>query len=174
MSDRFHEYRFAVPGFRYVAGCRDGRHRSAVVTGFPDSFSTVPAAVQVTAGGRRVTVSGFLFMRGPVLCFSGTGRNAALIPWTGHRPRLATLARRLIGATAWGFGCPGVHWELPSEHAAQLFKGVNDFVCLGVPPAWISKNPPAREVWRRMTHDDCNRLTRFFSKLERFALLTGE
>lgn len=173
MGDRFHEYRF-TPGARMPAECRDGRRRSAVVTGLAD-YSTAPAAVQVTAGGRRVTVSGFLVFGSPtVLEFVATGRNAQFMPWTGHRPRVANLARDLIGATAWGFACPGVHWALPSEHARQLYDGVNNFVCLGVSPAWISKNPTAREIWRRMSHDDCNRLTRFFLKLERFALLAGE
>ncbi len=179
MADRFHSVTFR-PGDRHAALCRDGRRRSAVVTAWPD-YSAAPAAIQVTAGGRRVTVSGFLtFRRSPVtgmpdgLEFTGTGRNAALIPWTSHRPRVANLGRRLISATAWGFACPGVHWELPSEHAGKLFLGVEDFLILGRSPAWISKNPPAREVWRGLTHADCCKLTRFFAKLERFARLAGE
>ena len=179
MADRFHDLTFR-PGDRHVAECRDGRRRSAVVTAWPD-YSAAPAAVQLTAGGRRVTVSGFLSFRRSavlglpaVLEFTGTGRNATLIPWTSHRPRVANVGRRLISATSWGFACPGVHWALPSEHAAQLFRGVHEFVCLGLPPAWISKNPPAREVWRGLSHADCCKLTRFFSQLERFAQLAGE
>lgn len=179
MGERFHSLTFR-PGDRHVAECRDGRRRSAVVTGWPD-YSAAPAAVQLTADGRRLTVSGFLTFRRStvvgmpdVLEFTGTGRNADRMPWTGHRRRTADLARRLIAATSWGFACPGVHWELPSEHAAQIFRGVNEFVCLGTSPAWISKNPPAREVWRGLTHADCCRLTRFFAKLERFLSLAGE
>lgn len=179
MGDRFHSLTFR-PGDRHVAECRDGRRRSAVVTGWPD-YSSAPAAVQLTVGGRRLTVSGFLtFRRSPVtgmpdgLEFTGTGRNADRMPWTGHRRRTADLARRLIGATSWGFACPGVHWTLPSEHAGQLAKGCRYHVETGCPPPWTAGNPVAHEICRKLKRGDHSNLARFYSKLERFLLLAGE
>jgi hypothetical protein len=173
MGDRFHEYRF-TPGARMPAECRDGRRRSAVVTGLAD-YSTAPASVQITAGGRRRTVSGFLsFRSSTVLEFVGTGRNADLVPWTGHRRRTADLARRLISATAWGFACPGVNWELPSEHAGKLAGGCRHHVETGCPPPWTAGNPVAHEICRKLKRGDHLNLARFYSKLERFLLLAGE
>jgi hypothetical protein len=138
-------------------------------------YSSAPSAVQLTVGGRRRTVSGFLsFRSSTVLEFTGTGKNAALIPWTGHRRRIADLARRLIAATAWGFSCPGVYWGLPSEHAGKLAGGCRYHVETGCPPPWTAGNPVAHEIYRKLKRSDLADLARFYSKLERFLLLAGE
>ena len=172
MSERFHVVTFR-PGDRHSAICRDGRERSAIVTGWPD-YSTARAAVQIRDKGRRFTVSGFITFGRSGLEFVGTGCHRQLIPLTGHRPRTAELARRLISATAWGFACPGVHWDLPSAHAAELAQGCFDHLIIGCPPPWTAGNPVAHEIFRKLARADIEQLARFYLKLEGFLLLADE
>ena len=108
------------PGRRLPVVCRDGITRQAIATGY--AGYGLPAAVQVTSGGKRRTVSGTVyplpFSRLPT--FYATGRNSDLIGWTAHKPRLAKLARKLIMATAYGKGAPGYIWDSGADHAAAL------------------------------------------------------
>lgn len=161
------------PGRRLPVVCRDGVTRSAVCTAYANLI--LPAAVQVYAGGKRRTVSGFIAVwRGdekPLLRFNATGANAGLIPWTAHKPRLAAVARKLIAATAYGPLSKG----LPSNHAAALADVCRtEAAGLTEPegqesPGWI-----ARRLLSRLWEEDCNRLALFFDRLERFQSAAGE
>lgn len=89
------------PGRRLPVVCRDGITRSAVITGQADTWFSLPAAVQVTAGGKRRTVAGFLSYDVNGVCRFHAylyRANHVFIPWTAHKPRLAAAARRLMGA----------------------------------------------------------------------------
>lgn len=163
------------PGRRLPAVCRDRVTRSAVITGHSaEYFGPYPAAVQVYAGGKRRTVSGFLShdMAGKV-CFRAYlyRANHALIPWTSHKPRLAKLARKLIAATAYSKTAEG----LPSDHAAALADVCRtEAAGLTEPsgtesPGWI-----ARRLLRRLWEEDVNRLARFFDTLGRLQSSAGE
>jgi len=162
------------PGKRLPALCRDGLTRSAVITGHADTWFSIPAAVQVTSGGKRRTVAGFLShdMAGTV-CFRAYlyRSNHALIPWTAHKPRLAKLARKLISATAYSKTAEG----LPSDHAAALADVCRtEAAGLTEPagqesPGWI-----ARRLLRRLWCEDLNRLALFFDRLGRLQSDAGE
>jgi len=176
-----------LTGRRYSVLCRDGINRMAVRTsnGFLETFR---GSVQVTVAGKRRTVAGFISCTGQrlnatpellrqlslpefVYQFTGTGTNAALIPWTSHKPRLAKLARKLIAATAYSKTAEG----LPSDHAAALADVCRtEAAGLTEPrgqesPGWI-----ARRLLRRLWEDDVNRLARFFDRLGRFQSAAGE
>jgi hypothetical protein len=162
------------PGNRLPALCRDGVTRSAVITGHADTWFSTPAAVQVTSGGKRRTVAGYLThdLDGKV-CFRAYlyRSNHALIPWTSHKPRLAKLARKLIAATAYSKTAEG----LPSDHAAALADVCRtEAAGLTEPsgtesPGWI-----ARRLLRRLWEEDVNRLARFFDTLGRLQSSAGE
>ena len=162
------------PGKRLPALCRDGVTRSAVITGQADTWFSLPAAVQVTSGGKRRTVAGSLYhdIEGKV-CFGAYlyRANHALIPWTSHKPRLAKLARKLIAATAYSKTAEG----LPSDHAAALAD-----VCrteadgLTEPSGQESPGWVARRLLRRLWEEDVNRLARFFDTLGRLQSAGGE
>lgn len=152
------------PGRRLPVVCRDGITRTAVCTGFANLV--VPAAVQVYAGGKRRTVSGFIAVwRGdekPTLKFNATGANAGLIPWTAHKPRLAAAALRLIKATAYGRGAPGYIWDCPADHSAALARGC---ILWFATSEWPQGGFAARAVLRRLPPDVLPQLCRFFDKL---------
>lgn len=150
------------PGRRLPVVCRDGVTRSAVCTGH--AGHGLPAAVQIYAGGKRRTVSGTVYPLpfSRLLSFYATGANAALIPWTAHKPRLAAAALRLIKATAYGRGAPGYIWDCPGDHSAALARG-----CI----LWFAKSDwpeggfAARAVLRRLPPAVLPQLCRFFDKL---------
>lgn len=154
------------PGRRLPVVCRDGITRQAVRTG-TGWLNTWPAAVQVYAGGKRRTISGWITAG----TFEAKGANAGLIPWTAHKPRLAKLARKLIAATAYGPLSKG----LPSDHAAALADLCRtEAAGLVEPngqesPGWI-----ARRLLRRLWSEDVNRLALFFDRLERLQSAAGE
>ncbi len=178
------------PGRRLPVVCRDGVTRSAVCNSWGGEVygASCFAAVQVSVAGKRRTVSGFISCTGQrlnatpellrqlglpafVYRFTGTGTNAALIPWTAHKPRLAKLARKLIVATAYSKTAEG----LPSDHAAALADVCRtEAAGLTEPagqesPGWI-----ARRLLRRLWEDDVNRLARFFDTLGRLQSAAGE
>jgi hypothetical protein len=146
------------PGNRLPAVCRDGVTRSAVITGQADTYFSLPAAVQVTAGGKRRTVSGFV-TKGS---FEAKGSNAALIPFTRHKPRLAAAALRLIKATAYGHGAPGYIWDYAGDHAAALAGGCRHYYGTG---QWPEGGCAARAVLRRLPAELLPRLVVYFYKL---------
>jgi len=150
------------PGKRLPVVCRDGVTRQAVATGFANYCPRV--AVQVTAAGKRRTVTGILFK--DVLpnhfCFIAGGANAELIPWTAHKPRLAKLALRLIKATAYGRGAPGYIWDWASEHAAALAGGCRNYYGTS---QWPEGGFAARAVLRRLPPELLPRLAVYFDKL---------
>lgn len=151
--------------------CRDGITRQAVATGY--AGHGLPAAVQVTVGGKRRTVSGTVYPLpfSPLLSFYATGRNSDLIGWTSHKPRLAKLARKLIAATAYSKTAEG----LPCDHAAALADVCRtEAAGLTEPsgtesPGWI-----ARRLLRRLWEEDVNRLARFFDTLRKLQSAAGE
>jgi hypothetical protein len=168
------------PGRRFRVVCRDRVIRSAVLTGY--ASGVVPAMVQVTVDGRRRTVSGFVynpnsvFLKGwtsdvPEFAFVGNGRNADLIPWTSHKPRLATLARKLALTSSWGFSCPGDQWDLPSDHAFGLSKICRDRLN-GLPLP--NKGWPFRRILKSLSSSDLLKLEKFFITAGRLFELHGE
>lgn len=165
------------PGRRMRVVCRDRVVRSAVLTGY--ASGVVPAMVQVTVDGRRRSVSGFLSARdrfwkveGPIdFEFTPTGRNADLIPWTNHKPRLATLARKLALTSQWGLSCPGYQWDLPSDHAFGLAKVCRDRLN-GLPLP--NKGWPFRRILKSLSSSDLLKLERFFVLAGRLFELHGE
>jgi len=168
------------PGRRLRVVCRDRVIRSAVLTGY--ASGVVPAMVQVTVDGRRRTVSGFIynpksvFIKGwtadvPEFAFSGNGRNADLIPWTNHKPRLATLARKLATTSAWGLSCPGYAWDVPSDHAFGLSKVCRDRLN-GLPLP--NKGWPFRRILKSLSSSDLLKLEKFFITAGRLFELHGE
>ena len=157
-------------GSRLPALCRDGVTRSAVITGYADTWFSIPAAVQVTSGGKRRTVAGSLYhdREGKVSFGAYSYRaNYVFIPWTGHKPRLAKLALRLIKATAYGRGAPGYIWDLPADHSAALAKGCRHYYGTS---EWPEGGCQARAVLKRLPADLLPRLARYFDKLERLQL----
>jgi hypothetical protein len=158
------------PGKRLPVVCRDGITRQAVCTGYADQV--LPAAVQVTVAGKRRTVSGFIYNSGtflkalylerPAFVFESTGTNAALIPWTAHKPRLAAAALRLIKATAYGHGAPGYIWDWASDHAAALAAGCRHYYGTG---QWHEGGCAARAVLKRLPPELLPRLAVYFDKL---------
>ena len=153
------------PGRRLPAVCRDGVTRSAVITGQPDTFFSIPAAVQITAGGKRRTVTGSLYhdREGKVSFGAYTYRaNHSLIPWTAHKPRLAKLALRLIKATAYGNGAPGYIWDYAGDHAAALAGGCRLWYGTS---AWEQGGFAVRAVLKRLPADLLPRLALYFDKL---------
>lgn len=153
------------PGKRLPVVCRDGLRRSAVITGYCDTFFSIPAAVQVSFGGKRRTVSGGVYIdRENVQRFAAYNwrENAALIPWTKHKPRLASAALRLIKATAYGHGAPGYIWDWPADHAAALAAGCRHWYGTS---QWPQGGFAARAVLRRLPADMLPRLAVYFSKL---------
>lgn len=166
------------PGRRLRVVCRDSIIRTAVLTGY--ASGVVPAMVQVSVNGRRQTVSGFIYRSDfPSTtsgfqfetCFQGTGRNAELIPWTSHKPRLAKLARRLALASQWGLSCPGYQWDVPSEHSFGLAKVCRDRI-LGLPLP--NKGWPLRRILKTLPASDLLKLERFFILAGRLFELHGE
>ena len=158
------------PGRRLRVVCRDRVVRSAVLTGY--ASGVVPAMVQVTVDGRRRTVSGFVYVSPSCdHAFQGTGRNADLIPWTNHKPRLATLARRMAIASQWGLSCPGYQWDIPSDHAFGLSKVCRDRA-QGLPLP--NKGWPLRRILKTLSTSDLIRLERFFVLTGRLFELNGE
>lgn len=154
------------PGRRLPAVCRDGVTRSAIITGHSVAyFGPYPAAVQVYAGGKRRTVSGFLSydVAGALMFTPYPNRaNAGLIPWTAHKPRLAAAALRLIKATAYGRGAPGYIWDWASDHAAALAGGCRHYYGTG---QWPEGGFAARAVLKRLPADVLPRLAVYFTKL---------
>lgn len=110
------------PGRRLPVLCRDGRERIATATGF--GSHVLPAAVQVSINGKRRTVSGFVYVSSYYnpgrYCFTATGRNADLMPWTNHRPAAAAIVRRLFDLTAGGFIGPRFAAVTPEDHCRTL------------------------------------------------------
>jgi len=167
------------PGKRLPAVCRDGVTRSAVLTGY--ASGVIPAMVQVTAGGKRRTVSGFVYNSGTLLkvcypdrqefAFEGNGRNSDLIGWTAHKPRLAAVALRLIKATAYGRGAPGYIWDFPADHSAAIAGGCRLWYGCG---EWPQGGFAARAVLRRLPHELLPRLAAYFDRLARFQSAAGE
>jgi len=162
------------PGRRLPAVCRDGVTRSAVITGQPDTWFSIPAAVQITSGGKRRTVAGSLYhdIDGKVSFGAYLYRaNHVFIPWTAHKPRLAKLARKLIAATAYGKAAEG----LPSDHAATLAD-----ICqteadgLTEPSGQESPGWLVRRILCRLWCEDVARLALFFDRLSRFQSAAGE
>lgn len=159
------------PGRRLRVVCRDRVVRSAVLTGY--ASGVIPAIIQVSVDGRRRTVSGFVynpksvFLKGwtadvPEFAFAGNGRNAELIPWTSHKPRLAKLALRLIKATAYGRGAPGYIWDYAGDHAAALAGGCRHWYGTS---EWEQGGFAARAVLKRLPADLLPRLALYFDKL---------
>jgi hypothetical protein len=153
------------PGRRLPVVCRDGITRQAVATGF--AAQGLPAAVQVTSGGKRRTVSGTVYPLpfSRLLSFYATGRNSDLIGWTGHKPRLAAAALRLIRATAYGRGAPGYIWDYPSVHSAAIAGGCRLWYGCG---KWPQGGFAARAVLRRLPAELLPRLAAYFDRLGRF------
>ena len=161
-------------GKRWPVVCRDRIIRKAVLTGRDVFYNDVYlAAVQLTVAGKRRTVSGWFAWDSEKVCFRffATGANAALIPWTSHKPRLAKLARKLIAATAYGKAAEG----LPSDHAETLAD-----ICLteaaGLTetsgqesPGWL-----VRRILCRLWCEEVERLASFFERLARFQSAAGE
>ena len=158
------------PGRRLPVVCRDGVTRSAVCTGYADQV--LPAAVQVTVAGKRRTVSGFISCTGQrlnatpeslkqlglpafVYQFTGTGTNAALIPLTSHKPRLATVARKLIAAVKCVNG----------DHSPAAMADVcrTKSVRQQSPGGWI-----AGHFLSRLREGEIKRLAAYFDRLARF------
>ena len=173
------------PGRRLRVVCRDSIVRTAVLTGY--ASGVVPAMVQVTVDGRRRTVSGFI-SQGKTLPatpellrqlgippfdyeFTSTGRNADLIPWTNHKPRLAKVARRMALTSQWGLSCPGYQWDIPSEHSFGLAKVCRDRI-LGLPLP--NKGWPLRRILKTLSTSDLLKLERFFIMAGRLFELHGE
>lgn len=153
------------PGKRLPALCRDGITRSAVITGHADTWFSVPAAVQVTSGGKRRTVAGFLSHdQAGKVCFRAYlyRANHSLIPWTAHKPRLAAAALRLIKATAYGRGAPGYIWDWASDHAAALAGGCRHYYGTS---EWHEGGCAARAVLKRLPPELLPRLAVYFDKL---------
>jgi hypothetical protein len=153
------------PGKRLPAVCRDGVTRSAVITGQADAYFSLPAAVQVTVAGKRRTVAGSLYydINGKVCFGAYTYRaNHVLIPWTGHKPRLAAAALRLIKATAYGHGAPGYIWDWAGDHSRALARGCIMFYATS---EWPEGGCQARAVLKRLPADLLPQLCRFFDKL---------
>ncbi len=167
------------PGRRLRVVCRDRVVRSAVLTGH--ASGVIPAMVQVTVDGRRRSVSGFVYNSGtllkvcypdrPEFAFQGNGRNADLIPWTNHKPRLATLARKLALTSQWGLSCPGYGWDVPSDHAFGLSKVCRDRLN-GLPLP--NKGWPFRKILKSLSTSDLLKLERFFVLAGRLFELHGE
>ena len=166
------------PGRRLRVVCRDSIVRTAVLTGY--ASGVVPAMVQVTVDGRRRTVSGFVYNVPTVdgrpsneLQFHArkTGRNADLIPWTNHKPRLAKVARRMALTSQWGLSCPGYQWDIPSEHSFGLAKVCRDRI-LGLPLP--NKGWPLRRILKTLSTSDLLKLERFFIMAGRLFELHGE
>lgn len=153
------------PGRRLPAVCRDGVIRSAVITGQPDTFFSIPAAVQITSGGKRRTVAGSLYhdIDGKVSFGAYLYRaNHVFIPWTSHKPRLAAAALRLIKATAYGHGAPGYIWDYPAEHSAALAGGCRHWYGTS---EWPAGGCQARAVLKRLPAELLPRLAVYFDKL---------
>lgn len=156
------------PGNRLPALCRDGVKRSAVITGHADTWFSLPAAVQVSVRGKRKTVAGFLShdMDGKICFRAYTYRaNHSLIPWTGHKPRLAKVAFRLIKATAYGHGAPGYIWDWPGDHAKALARGCRAWYGS---QSWPQGGSQARATLKRLPEYLLPQLWRFFDKLAGF------
>ena len=162
------------PGKRLPAVCRDGITRSAVITGREGKFegwNSYPATVQVYAAGKRRTVSGGIY--GPnikgLIFFSADAwkKNAALIPLTGHKPRLAKLARKLIAAVKCVNGdySPAAMAEVCRTEAAGLTEPPGQ----SESPGWI-----AYRLLRRLPGHDLKRLAAYFVRLGRFQSAAGE
>lgn len=153
------------PGNRLPAVCRDGVTRSAVITGQANTWFSIPAAVQVTSGGKRRTVAGFLSHD-----VAGVRRfhaylyraNHVYIPLTSHKPRLARIALRLIKATAYGRGAPGYIWDYAGDHAAALAGGCRHYYGTS---EWPAGGCAARAVLRRLPAELLPRLAVYFDKL---------
>ena len=143
-----------APGALARVITRDGVQRSATITAHPDTFSSVPARLSVNARGKRCTVSGFAWIdRNGVARFTGTGRNADLIPWTRHKPLaplLRDLRRRLGVAEADGlrYACGCFAFDLAAalhargEPVADYRPGAN---------AWRDVHPWTRATLRRLS-----------------------
>jgi hypothetical protein len=143
-----------APGALARVITRDGVQRAATITAHPDTFSSVPARVSVNARGKRCTVSGFAWLdREGVARFTGTGRNADLIPLTRHKPLaplLRDLRRRLGVAEADGlrFACGAFAFDLAAalhvrgERVPDYRPGAN---------AWGDVHPWTRATLRRLS-----------------------
>ena len=159
------------PGQRLPVVCRDGITRSAVITGQADTWFSMPGAVQVTAGVKRRTVAGSIYYnREGKVCFGAYlyRANHVFIPLTGHKPRLAAVALRLIKATAYGRGAPGDIWDYSADHAAALAAGCRHWYGTG---QWPQGGFAARAVLRRLPAELLPRLAVYFDKLAALYLL---
>jgi hypothetical protein len=155
---------YLIQGDRVSALCRDGIKRSAIITGHPETCFYLPAAVQVTVAGNRRTVAGYLsYDQGGTVCFRAYlyRSNHVFIPWTGHKPRLAKLALRLIKATAYGRGAPGYIWDSGADHAGAL-AGACRLMATGVSPCYLGYVAVA--IIKRLPPEELPRLARFFDK----------
>jgi hypothetical protein len=150
---------FKLIGRRYSVLCRDGIKRTSVRTS-GGWFETCRGSIQITVAGKRRTVSGFIDLG--ELTFEGTSTNAALIPWTAHKPRLAAAALRLIKATAYGHGAPGYIWDWAADHAAALAGGCRHYYGTG---QWHEGGCAARAVLKRLPPELLPRLAVYFDKL---------
>jgi hypothetical protein len=166
------------PGRRMRVVCRDRVIRSAVLTGY--ASGVIPAMVQVSVNGRRRSVSGFIYRNDRPdetagfqfeVCFQATGRNADLIPWTSHKPRLANLARSLALTSSWGLSSPGYAWDVPSDHAFGLSKVCRDRLN-GLPLP--NKGWPFRRILKSLSTSDLLKLEKFFILAGRLFELHGE
>ena len=154
------------PGRRLPAVCRDGVTRQAVCTGY--AAQGLPAAVQIYSGGKRRTVSGTVYPLpfSRLLSFYATGRNADLIPWTSHKPRLARAALRLIKATAYGHGAPGYIWDSGAAHAAALAAACRKWESAAYSAPELGHQATA--VFKRLPPAVLPRLAIFFDKQAAF------
>lgn len=149
-----------APGALARVITRDGVQRAATITAHPDTFSSVPARVSVNARGKRCTVSGFAWLdRNGVARFTGTGRNAELIPWTRHKP-LAPLLRDLHKRGAFGDGerlayaCGGFVFDLAAALAVRGERVPDYRPGIGadaVGIAWKGVHPWTRATLRRLS-----------------------
>ena len=147
------------PGKRLPVVCRDGVIRQAVRTG-TGLFSICPGSVQISSGGKRRTISGFIDLEKKT--FEGKGLNAALLPVTSHRRHLAPVALRLIKATAYGRGAPGYIWDYAADHAAALAAGCRHYYGTA---QWPEGGFAARAVLKRLPPELLPRLALYFDKL---------
>lgn len=179
LNSPYHLTQF-YPGLRVPAVCRDGVTRSAVAGNgctsvlcqYPGCIVS-PVAVQVTVAGKRRTVTGYLEIDAAGLVSFHARlrlRNAAMVPLTSHRPRLAAAALRLIKATAYGRGAPGYIWDWPADHAAALAGGCRYWYGTS---EWPQGGFAARAVLKRLPADLLPRLAAFFDRYSRF-LAMGE
>jgi len=173
MSSPYHLTEF-FPGKRLPAVCRDGVTRSAVITGQPDTFFSLPAAVQVTVAGKRRTVSGFLTHdEAGMVCFRAYlyRSNHALIPATKHRAFRSKIARRLLSVVyAYNYR-NGISWGVTSDYCEAVGEWLKD---------WANGDRRTLAGWqgrrelRRLSPDDCRLMSAYLFRVARYKYTRGE